>query len=91
MALELISDLFTDREGVITPQDVQYSVERFLQEQLHTEKIRCRVVGASLGIEVRVGSPALAEAVLIREESVRGNIQNGLGCSLGDMRVILDV
>ncbi len=91
MVFNSASQLFTQRDSRMGDSDIQYVVEHFLQQELRSEKIHCRVSGTSRKIAIRVGSAALAEAVLIREKEIRAYVQSLLECSLGGIRVMLDV
>lgn len=91
MALEAISKLFATRDIRIDADDVQFGIERYLQQELHTENVHCRVRGTSLRVDIRVGTTALAEAVLIREKDIREYVKTQLQCSLAGIFVILDV
>lgn len=91
MAFQVISQLFTNRDVRLESSDIQHGIESFLQGELHSEKIHCKVSGASLRLDIRVGSAALAEAVLVRERHIRKHAQAQLQCSLGEIRVMLDL
>lgn len=92
MALESISKLFSDRDSVtLDNSDIQHGIERFLQHELHSDKIHCRVKDAAKGVVISVGSTALAEAVYVREKDLRGYASSQLGCSLGFVSVMLEV
>ncbi len=91
MAFEALSQLFTSRDVRLEGSDIQHGIQNFLQEELRSEKIHCKIVGASLRADIRVGSAALAEAVLVREGNIRRYAQNHLECSLGEIRVMLDL
>lgn len=91
MAFEPLSQLFTGRDVRLESSDIQHGIQNFLQEELHSEKIHCKISGASLRADIRVGSPALAEAVLVREGNIRRYALSQLKCSLGEIRVMLDL
>lgn len=91
MALQNISHLFSDRNIHIDSSDMRHGIEQFIQGQLHSEKVHCRAQGEPLRVDVRVGSPALAEAVLLREGDIREYIRSQFRCSVGVIRVILDM
>ncbi|MDA1168910.1 MAG: hypothetical protein O3A36_01070 [bacterium] len=92
MALEAISKLFTNRKSVHADSfDIQHGIEQFLQQELHSERIHCKVKGAAVNVDVRVGTTALAEAILIREGDVRRYVTTQLQCSLGLIRVMLEI
>lgn len=91
MAFQAISQLFSSRDLRLESSDIQHGIQSFLQDQLHSEKIHCRIVGASLRADIRVGSATLAEAVLVRESNIRKYASSQLECSLGEIRVILDL
>lgn len=92
MAFEAVSHLFADRTVQLDSSDMQHGMEQFLQQELHSEKVRCRLRGGSNPrVDVRVGSTALAEAVLLREKDMRLYAQSQLQCSLGVIQVILDI
>lgn len=91
MGFESISKLFNDRDVRLDSSDIQHGIESFLQEELHSERIHCRIVGASSRVDIRVGTPALAEAILIRERAIRNYGESQLHCSLGEIRIMLEV
>ena len=91
MALQNISQLFSDRNIRIDSSDIQHGIEQFLQDELHSERVHCRTQGDPLRVDVRVGSPALAEAVLLREREIREYAKSVLQCSVGTIRVMLDI
>lgn len=87
MALENISKLFSNRVTVISPSDVGYGIERFLQSALHSQRIQCRSDGSS--ITIRAGTCALAQAVLVYEYDIRLFARRELGCTIGTICVLL--
>jgi len=91
MALEAIAKLFSNREIYpLDSFDIQHGIERFLQKELCSEKIHCKVRGNAMGVDIQVGSTALAEAMYIRESDIRKYALSQLQCSLGSIRVILE-
>ena len=92
MALEAISKLFSAREALpLDAADMQYGMERFLQQELRSDKIHCRIKDAAKGVVISVGSAALAEAVYIREKDLRGYATSELHCPLGPISVMLEI
>jgi hypothetical protein len=91
MAFEALSQLFTGRDIRLESSDIQHGIQNFLQEELRSERVHCKILGASFRADIRVGSAALAEAVLIREGNIRRYAQSQLQCSLGEIRVMLDL
>ncbi|MEK7499653.1 MAG: hypothetical protein AAB649_03535 [Patescibacteria group bacterium] len=92
MALTAISKLFTSRQNLQADSfDIQHGIEQFLQQELHSEKIHCKVKGAGYHVDIRVGTTALAEATWIREKDVREYVFSQLQCSLGAISVMLEI
>lgn len=88
MALENISKLFSNRAVVIAPTDVAYGIERFLQSALRSERIQCRM-GGKATVTIRVGSPALAQTVLVYEHDIRLFAVSEFGCTIHSICVLL--
>ncbi len=88
MALENISKLFSERVSTISPADIAYGIERFLQSALHSQRIRCRSDVGS-GITIWAGTCALAQAALVHEYDIRLFAKRELGCTIGTICVLL--
>lgn len=88
MALENISKLFSNRTITVTPADVSYGIERFLQSALRSERIQC-CMGGKTAVTIRVGSPALAQMVLVYEHDIRLFALRELGYTIDDICVLL--
>jgi hypothetical protein len=91
MALQDISQLFSERTYTATASDARYGIERFLQQELRSQKIYCTLRDDYSKLDIRVGSPVLFEGVLIRERDVRDYVRSQFQCSLGNISVMLDV
>lgn len=91
MAFTPISQLFSARDVRFEVSDIQYGIDAFLQQELHSEKVHCKIVGTLLRADIRVGGTALAEAILVREKDIRDYAISHFECLLGEVRVILEV
>ncbi len=91
MALQSISELFAGSSRTMEPSDIQHGLEHFVQKELCSEKIHCKISSSSLRLDIRAGSAALVEALIVRERNIRAYAQAELGCSLGEIRVMLDL
>ena len=91
MALQSVSHLFQEDRRALGHEDVGHMVENFLRNEVKSDAVYCKAHerGGAVRVRVRVGSAALAEAVLIREQNIRDYIDGALGISLGDIRVVV--
>ncbi len=89
MTFENISKLFTNRASVLTATDVAYGIERFLQTKFTSQHVQCRSDGTLSTITIRVGSPALAQAVAVYEYDIRLYAKQQLGCTIQTICVLL--
>lgn len=89
MAFESISGLFTNRVSDISDADVSYGIERFLQSRLRSQRVQCRGNIGGGTVTIRVGTPALAQMVLLCEAEIRLFAKRELGRTIQDICVLL--
>ena len=91
MAFTPISQLFSARDVHFENSDIQYGIDAFLQQELHSEKVHCKLVGASMRADICVGSTAVEEGILVREKDIRDFAVSHFECLIGEIRAILEV
>ena len=90
MAFHSASGLFEKRSQDITDADIQFYVERFFRELLHTDTVYCSVRGMGALIRVRLHDPLLAQMALVAEYDLRVRAKKEMNCDIGTIRVMLE-
>ncbi|MCE9643214.1 MAG: hypothetical protein K8Q97_02685 [Candidatus Andersenbacteria bacterium] len=90
MAFQSVSGLFEKRSVDITDADIQYYVEHFYRELLHTDAVYCAVSGMGVIVRIRLHDPLAAQTALLAEHDVREKVKKELDCEIGSIRVMLE-
>lgn len=83
-----IQHLFTKPSAKMGEYDVRHLIQHYLQHALKTDQVICQ--GMQKGVaHIRVGNPALYEAVCLLEYDIRCYLKKEAGYELRKTRVVM--